>query len=203
MVWYEQDDSDPAGQKFICDGAEGWSAHVNSDLKLFVKKFDDAAATSNAPGEKEIELYYSGPTGYIELENQSAYTNIAVGDSVSWTMKWYLRNLPSGIEAQTGNTVLVNYVRSIMSSQPPNAIDNIQPSEISLYPNPAREYVFIKNLPSGTANLTISDVCGTVLYRTKIENNEQVQLTGLKSGLYFYQIVGSTVRESGKLIIKK
>jgi hypothetical protein len=203
VVWYEQEDSDPTGQKFFCDGAEGWSAHVNDDLKVFVKKFDDAVATDNAPGEKEIELYYSGPTNYIELENQSAYTNIAIGDSVSWTMKWYLRNLPSGIEAQTGNIDLVNYVRNIVNPQQPDAIDNILTFEVNLYPNPACEYVTVKNLPSGFANLTISDVCGKVLYKAEIENNGQVHLTGLKSGLYFYQISGSQIRKSGRLLIRK
>lgn len=202
IVWYEQDDSDPAGQKFICDGTEGWSAHVNNDLNLFVKKFDDAEATNSAPGEKEVELYFSGPGSYIELENQSEYTNIAVGDSVSWIMKWYLRNLPSGIQSQTGNMELVNYVRSIINNEP-DAIDNTVASEINLYPNPASDYVIVRNLPFGIAYLTVSDICGTVLYKTKIENNDRVQLTGLTSGLYFYQISGLNISESGKLLIKK
>lgn len=203
VVWYEQNNSDPAGQKFMCDGAEGWSAHVNSDAKLFVKKFDDAPATSNAPGEKEIELYYSGPTGYIELENQSAYTNIPVGDSVSWTMKWYLRDLPSGIQAQAGSSNLVSYVRSIVKNSTSSVIDNVLTDEINLYPNPANDYVMIKNLPAGTANFMISDICGRIFRKIEVENNEQVPLTGLKTGLYFYRIEGSNIRKSGKLVIRK
>jgi hypothetical protein len=203
VVWYEQDDSDPVGQKFFCDGTEGWSAHVNENNKLFVKKFADVAEAVSAPGEKEIELYYSGPANYIELENQSIYANIAVGDSVSWTMKWYLRNLPSDIQAETGNTELVNHVRNIISSQPADVIDNFIASEFNLYPNPASDFLTINNLPPGAACLIISNVCGTILYKATIENNEKVQLSDLMTGLYFYQVTGLDIMETGKLLIQK
>jgi hypothetical protein len=202
VVWYEQDNTDPSGQKFMCDGAEGWSAHVNDDLNVFVKKFEDASATSNAPGEKEVELYYSGPTGYIELENQSAYANIPVDDSVTWTMKWYLRKLSSDIDAQTGNDDLVDFVRSV-GVHTPDAIDKIISFPVSLYPNPANEYVYIKNLHSGIVYFTLSDICGKVLFTTQIENNLPIKLTGLNNGLYFYKLVGPGIRETGKLIINK
>ena len=201
IVWYQQDDADPSSRKFFCDGAEGWSAHVNDDLNVFIKQFEDAAATDHAPGESEIELWYSGPSSYIELENQSAYTNIAVGDSVTWNMKWYLRNVPSGIQAQTGNADLVNYIRNIVNNQIPDALDNLTGSGMNLYPNPAREYVMVNNLPSGKAMLIVIDLCGTVLYAKKISNEERVPLTGLKSGIYLYQLTGPGIKESGKLSV--
>jgi hypothetical protein len=202
VVWYEQEDSDPVGQKFMCDGAEGWSAHVNDNSKVFVKKFDDVEESGSAPGEKEVELYYSGASNYIELENQSAYLNIEVNDSVSWNMKWYLRNLPVDVEAETGSIDLVNYVRGIVGNEPHIAIDNQHVSAISLFPNPAIKTVTVKNLPSGNAYFTLSDVCGTVLKSLIIKNNEQIQLDGLSSGLYIYQIVGINFKKSGKLVIQ-
>jgi hypothetical protein len=170
------------------------------------------------PQEQEGKFYFQAANVYFEVDPsfgarissfkiddeeilfQSSY---AADDSVAWTMKWYLRNLPSGVEAQTGNADLANYVRSIINNQPPDAIENMLTSGINLYPNPAGEYVYVKNLPSGIANFTISDVCGRVLCKTQIKNNERVPLTGLKCGLYFYQILGSSIRESGKLFIKK
>ncbi len=190
VVWYEQDDSDPAGQKFMCDGAEGWSAHVNDNAVLFVKKFDDASATSNAPGEKEIELYYAGPSNYIELENQSAYANIEVGDSVSWTIKWYLRNLPSDIEAQTGNTDLVNYVRSIINNQTPDAIDKIQPSIITLYPNPAVNSIFL-SLPEGfeQVNYELIDATGRIYAKDKGYNHFEIELHSYPAGIYYLRLM--------------
>jgi hypothetical protein len=203
VVWYEQDNSDPAGQKFMCDGAEGWSAHLNENSKLFVKKFDNEPAINAAPTEKEIELYYAGPSDYIELENQSAYKNIAAGDSVSWIMKWYLRNLPVGIAAENGNPNIVKYVRNMFDIAGPTGTDNMIAAKIRLYPNPVSEYLIITNIPSANANLIISDISGKVLLNTEIENNEQVQLTGFNSGLYFYQLTGFNIKQSGKLIIRK
>jgi hypothetical protein len=203
IMWYEHDNSDPPNQKFFCDGAEGWSAHVNDDLNVFVKKWDDVPASANAPGEKEVELYHSAPTGYLELENQSAYTNIAVDDSVDWTMTWYLRHLPSGIDAQTGNTALVEYVRSIVGMGPSGVRGNRVVTKAELYPNPACDFVYAKGLPAGNTTLIITDISGRVLCRTTINNHEKVELTDINSGLYLYQIYGSGFRTCGKLILRK
>ncbi len=203
VMWYEHENSDPSNQKFFCDGAEGWSAHVNDDLNVFVKKWDDVPASANAPGEKEIELYHSAPTGYLELENQSAYMNIAVDDSVDWTMTWYLRHLPSGNDAQTGNSALVEYIRSIMGMVPSGVGENSIITDAVLYPNPACDYVYVKNLPKGNAILIITDISGQVLYKTMIENHKKVELTGINNGLYLYQIYGYYFNTSGKLVLRK
>jgi hypothetical protein len=93
IVWYEQSNTDPGNKKFKCDGLEGWSAHVNEDNILFIKKFIDSPYSKRATeSENEIELYHSGVSGYIELENQSEYKRIPVGDSVSWNMKFTCRH---------------------------------------------------------------------------------------------------------------
>ena len=203
VVWYEQDDSDPAGQKFFCDGSEGWSAHVNDDRIIFVKKFDDVASTASAPGEKDVELYYTSSTTFIELENQSAYTNIAVDDSVDWTMTWYLRHLPSGINAQVGNTGLVDYARSIVGLGPSGVKEDRDLKGTELFPNPARDYVYVKGLSTGNATLVITDISGRILYRKTIKNREKVELTGLNSGLYLYRLYESGPGISGKLFLQK
>jgi len=204
IVWYQEKNTDVGNQKFMCDGQEGWSAHVNDSANIFIKKFTDVEASKSAPGEKEVELYLSAPgaDGYIELENQSEYKSIAVNDSVSWNMKWYARKLPSDITAEKGNMDMVNYVSGIIS-RAPVANPVITESALNIHPNPAGEYIILTNLPVETANLIIYDICGKSVMNKTIKNNESIQLKGLQNGIYFYKLDGINFVKSGKLIINK
>ena len=75
-------------RKSNIDG-KGWLAHAR-DGYLMVKKFDDIRADQPAPGESEIQVYTHNDRTYIEIEGQGAYTTLKPGESLSWTVRWYL-----------------------------------------------------------------------------------------------------------------
>jgi hypothetical protein len=96
--------------KLFADGAEGWLAHVDGDV-LFIKQFPDIPEAEQAMGEGEIELYTEPLRAYVEIEPQGAFEEIAPGASSSWTVRWYVRTLPSTITAEPGSAALVDLVR--------------------------------------------------------------------------------------------
>ena len=57
---------------------------------LLVKKFQDLQEGQPAPGEAEVQVYVNRGKTYIELESQGAYTTLAPGDHLDWTVSWYL-----------------------------------------------------------------------------------------------------------------
>jgi hypothetical protein len=67
---------------------------------------------TEAPGEKEIEIFANAGHNYIEFEQQSEYQTIPAGGTLVWTMHWMLRALPADIAPKPGNAALVNWVRS-------------------------------------------------------------------------------------------
>lgn len=82
-----------------------------------IKKFPDVPFNKIAPREGEIELFVSEVDegkSYVEIENQGAYEQIAPGDSLTWKVKWYLRELPEGIKVKIGSPSLVKYVRKLI-----------------------------------------------------------------------------------------
>ena len=83
------------GRKAFADTRGGWLAHAAGRL-LFVKQFDEVSVEARAPGQGEIEIYANDR--YVELEVQGAYTTIAPGASVSWTVAWFLRVLPKDLD---------------------------------------------------------------------------------------------------------
>ncbi len=118
ITWFEYDSAKMTFApsevpKLIHDGAEGWLAQVNGDL-LLIKKFADVPVEKIAPGEGEIEFYANPDKSYIEIEQQGAYTSLAPGEELKWEVTWYLRKLPSGIQAKTGNKELADYIRSVV-----------------------------------------------------------------------------------------
>jgi hypothetical protein len=114
-TWYRHDPNavPMSGQKFSADGSEGWLAHVAGDV-LFVKRFADVLPDQQAPApEAEIAIYAA--KGYVELEPQGPYTELAPGASLRWKVRWYARKLPAGTTAAVGDSALIELARNIAS----------------------------------------------------------------------------------------
>jgi len=86
-AWYQPDEAQQ-NRKVNADG-KGWLAYANKGL-LLVKKFQDLDASQPAPDEAEIQVYVNRGKTYIELESQGVYTSLKPGESLSWTVRWFL-----------------------------------------------------------------------------------------------------------------
>ena len=100
-VWYSTDETNQ-NRKVNADG-HGWLAYLASPTGgglegalLLIKQFDDLDAQSPAPGEAEIQVYVNRGKTYIELESQGAYTALAPGASLTWTVRWMLMPVKAG-----------------------------------------------------------------------------------------------------------
>lgn len=114
IIWFPYDQSAiTSSQKLFMDGSEGWLAHVKNRV-IFIKQFPEIMHAQAAPGEEDVEIYANKEKTYIELENQGAYRRLLPSQSVTWEVKWYLRNLPGNIQVETGNAALINHVRKII-----------------------------------------------------------------------------------------
>ena len=98
-------------QKMFAHRAEGWLAHFWNGFVL-IKEFEPINAQKQAPGEAMIELFASGLSNYIEIEQQGAYAKIAPRKSVCWPVTWKVRKVPTTLEVQVGNPAVIAWVRS-------------------------------------------------------------------------------------------
>lgn len=110
--WFRHSGDWPPHGKVFGDG-EGWVAHLSREGAMLVKTFRDLAPSEFAPGEAEIEIYASPqPTpaaAYVEVENQGSFSSIPAGESSSWSVVWYLRQLPVTVP-QEPSQALVDWV---------------------------------------------------------------------------------------------
>lgn len=85
--WYSFEQASQ-NRKINSDG-KGWLAYAADGL-LMIKKFDDLTPSQPAPDEAEIQVYVNQGKTYIELESQGEYRMLAPGESLTWTVDWYL-----------------------------------------------------------------------------------------------------------------
>lgn len=117
VAWLAYDASVVTGEaKVFADGSEGWLAHARDGL-LFVKAFGDIAPSQAASSETEIELYSDPTHSYIEVENQGALVRLAAGASLTWTVRWFLRELDASVPVESGGAALLGTVRALV--EPP------------------------------------------------------------------------------------
>src|SRR5574344_2259479 len=92
VSWYHTDARN-GNRKINADG-KGWLAYTNNNL-LLVKTFTDLESSQSATAEAEIQLYVNSGKTYLELESQGAYTELKPGESLSYTVGWYLMPVQS------------------------------------------------------------------------------------------------------------
>lgn len=112
-TWFAHDPEalDEVGQKSFAGGTHGFLAHTARGL-IYIKSFTDVPPELRAPGEAEIEIYANNR--YVEVEVQGPYSVIDPGESVSWTVRWYLRKLPPDIVPFPGNAELLSFAAGVV-----------------------------------------------------------------------------------------
>lgn len=115
MVWYFCDTTlFTKSQKIFTSAKEGWLAHCANGL-LFVKVFPDIKPNTTSPGQEEVEIFAHENKKYIELENHGEQKALLPGQSLKYTVRWYLMELPSSVKTEPGNKDLVRLVRKMIS----------------------------------------------------------------------------------------
>jgi hypothetical protein len=95
------------------NGGENWLAHLHEG-RLFIKQFPHITPSEVAPGEEEIEIFSNKEKPFIELENQGRYQSLISGESLTYQVKWYVRELPSNVSPQIGSSSLIEHVRNVI-----------------------------------------------------------------------------------------
>ena len=85
----------------------------------------------------------------------------------------------------------------------PTAVPGISERKISVYPNPANDYV-VFDLPNiyESATVELFDIQGKKVLEQKLPENRQISVSNLHKGLYMYKLNNKGVIYTGKLIIE-
>jgi len=86
----------------------------------------------------------------------------------------------------------------------PTTVTEIDAPQITIYPNPATSFVFIENSIFENYRVEIYNLTGEEIRAPQniLSNKTELDISGLKSGIYIIRITGNNFSESKKLIVK-
>jgi len=81
-------------------------------------------------------------------------------------------------------------------------VDNGLQNAVQVFPNPARESVFIKVKLGGPSNFILYDLSGRELLRKTFVQSTQIATDKMESGSYVYRLSNGDSQTSGKLLLE-
>jgi uncharacterized repeat protein (TIGR02543 family) len=181
-------------------------ASINGNLYL---KYIALGDTSVAFGPTQFNLNANATAGGSvsldpaggKYDSSTVVTAVATPDSgysfVSWTGDVSSTNDSIQITMDANKSVTANFTLGVEQSISNEQLDAI----VKLYPNPANETVYISGI-DGISSAKVSDLTGKTLINIRDENIQQINISGLKPGMY----VVTCNTEKGtlnKLFVKK
>ena len=87
-------------QRKVNANGTGYLRYINPEGVILTKCFPDLKEGQAAPEEDEIQVYVHQDAQYCEIESQGPYTLLQPGESMEWTVVWYLEQASPNIKAQ-------------------------------------------------------------------------------------------------------
>jgi parallel beta-helix repeat protein len=146
------------------------------------------------------KLAISGKDVLLTLESQ-----VTKGDVVTIAYTKPSINPLQCMGATQAATISARTVTNGVNASPGTTAPYVSQNKISLYPNPAREYVNIKNSePTEGQTIRIVDLSGKLCLEQSLMNNSQTRLPlNLKKGIYIVEVVsGTTKNQVQKLVVE-
>ena len=85
-------------------------------------------------------------------------------------------------------------------------VENIHSRKINIFPNPAKDKIYIENIPDNVYSIKISDIKGNILIDKQIEQKNtktyMLNTAKLKDGIYFVRLISKTNIYSKKIIVR-
>ncbi len=149
-------------------------------------------------------------TPVISMRNDTLFSNASSGN------QWY--SLTTGLLPGSNGTWFIPITNGIYydivtinscNSDTSNKItitnvsvsDYSRQNEISVYPNPAGDFVFIEKADASKANIELFDISGkSVLYNEIINSLSKVNISNLPAGIYTLRINSSYITKVVKII---
>ena len=189
-----------------------------TDLFQVVSKLNYLKQTYEEFQNPEITYSLTGETKWYQLKQGDKYV-VSVGNfgvtensiTVNFpsTGTWYDYFSETTIEVATSEMELTlepgeYHLFSTREFEQPHVVTETsslsQPNEISVYPNPAKDFVMIQSL-SKLVQANLYSIQGSLIFNIKTpDNSTKIPLSNLKDGVYIFKIKSESSSKTIKLI---
>ncbi|MCA1761574.1 MAG: T9SS type A sorting domain-containing protein [Cryomorphaceae bacterium] len=191
---------------------------------LMIFSFFAFAANAQTTHQVEVSSFMFSPAELqIEVGDAVQWTNLGGNHNVNGSASDFPNNpVPFGNELSTDNWVyeftfteegVYNYncvahpgpMQGTITVVDPLSVSEYAADEISLFPNPIRDFVQIDGLEnlSEIPTLSVFDAQGKMIKQKVLNGERRIDFSNFSSGMYTYQITTNRgVAKKGKLIVE-
>jgi len=206
-----------AGTRVLCTDTlytERGGGHGESVITISATNETDKGATTKATPNDQTMLFKDAVMNkyvedsiyayYLAIDSATALANTRdslfsmlkdYGETQYEEDEWVWTNLDSGTDylfvAAGMNTdsvwgdMVITYFKT--TGEPPVAVENVEMNSVTVYPNPATDYIIIDGVEAGEA-IQVIDLRGNVLVET---TDTHISLNGLVPGVYLLRTATS------------
>jgi outer membrane protein assembly factor BamB len=186
------------------EGDTAYNAAIDMTQVLFVDKKELTATADNKTrkfGETNPEFTISY-NGFVNGENKTVIDVKPIASCSENTTSIagdYDITVSGGID----NNYDFNYINGKLTIQPITEISELAGLKFEIYPNPAKDKLYIQTIDGGSAILHINNLEGSeILCKTLINPIECIDITGIPKGLYILNITTSVKNMIYKVLIQ-
>lgn len=170
-----------------------------------------------------LEMINSSHYYNVSVNNNIAnffFPNIMLADSLSDPLgsmayvKYRIKpktGLPAGTKIKNRAHIYFDYNPAVITNQtinnflsPTSIQSRVTSGEITIYPNPAKDHLYVQFQKRGEKKITLTDVMGkTIFEKDCLEDNCQIDLEEFSGGVYFVKIATEGEVLTGKILIEK
>lgn len=133
------------------------------------------------------------------IYNESSGLGYTLNRPISYEYYWLSNGLKTHVAkiTQHGRIYTIEILYNPVNYANSNIIDNI-----SIAPNPVKDYLYINSLPEGTKSISLFNTLGqTILQKETTKNNFIVNLTSISNGIYELKIVSENLKYSKRIFV--
>lgn len=154
--------------------------------------------------DMQVQVFLDDDLGVIKANGNEILSfpwSINNGNGAAGTLQLAALNFYGTNFANTGGLYHIDDV-SLTEMPPPLGIETESENTISLFPNPAQNFFVVGGLTSSNCLMTLSDLSGKIINRKELNaSNNLVDLSGIRSGIYFVTLEMENNRIVKKLVV--
>jgi len=106
-------------------------------------------------------------------------------------------------ELKSGEWIVVDDFTYHYSDLAVSSVDDVQKGELSIYPNPASEYIqVVGDVDTDAARILMYDVSGKIVVNRVLDNGGRIPVSHLSRGIYVVRLVQGSKVKTGKIMIE-
>jgi len=125
-------------------------------------------------------------------DNSESATSLSLISKITFADNNLVLKLNSG----TTSNYLLSSINKLVFSTTSEVINHDTDTEIALFPNPANDFICLKNLSDDNNQITVYNASGVLVMSAIVNANDKIDISDLSKGIYIIRVADTAIKFS-------